>query len=143
MIMFAGRSRAGRSQRRQTIEDDRILPLINIVFLLLIFFMLAGRLDAADPFEVTPPTSVSTAESGDEEVIVLIGPTGQLAVNGTEMSEADAMARLDSIAKSGTTLVKLKADNGAPATRLVEIMSQLREAGIEKVRLLTVTSDGG
>ena len=38
-------------------EDERILPLINVVFLLLIFFMLAGRLSASDPFQVEPPRS--------------------------------------------------------------------------------------
>ena len=41
--MFRSQPRSGRS------EDDRILPLINVVFLLLIFFMLAGKLSASDP----------------------------------------------------------------------------------------------
>ena len=40
-------------------DEERILPLVNVVLLLLIFFMLAGRLAASDPFEIAPPRSAS------------------------------------------------------------------------------------
>ena len=75
--------------RRQASDDDRIMPLINVVFLLLIFFMLAGQLSASDPFEITPPESISTAESGDEEMLILVAEDGRLALNGKAVSEQE------------------------------------------------------
>ncbi|MCG8693196.1 MAG: biopolymer transporter ExbD, partial [Minwuiales bacterium] len=51
-------------------DDDRILPLINVVFLLLIFFMLAGRLSAGDPFRVDPPASVSADPAEQRDLVV-------------------------------------------------------------------------
>ena len=46
-----------RRPTRKPDSEERVLPLINVVFLLLIFFMLAGRLSEAELFEVTPPES--------------------------------------------------------------------------------------
>ena len=43
-------------------SDAGILPLINVVFLLLIFFMIAGQLAEQAPFEVEPPASDAEAE---------------------------------------------------------------------------------
>lgn len=37
-----------------------MLPLVNIVFLLLIFFMMAGAVSAPEPLKVQPPRSWST-----------------------------------------------------------------------------------
>ena len=42
--------------------DDRIMPLINIVFLLLIFFLVAGAIREVEPVEVDPPRSLVEAE---------------------------------------------------------------------------------
>ena len=41
-----------RGRRRESPET--IIPLIDVVFFLLIFFMLIGRMDATAPFDVTP-----------------------------------------------------------------------------------------
>ena len=41
--------------KRPRSTEDNILPLINVVFLLLIFFMLAGVLTQSPPFSLTPP----------------------------------------------------------------------------------------
>jgi biopolymer transport protein ExbD len=54
-------------------DDERILPLINVVFLLLIFFMLAGKLASSDPFEIAPPRSDSAGGVESREILVLIG----------------------------------------------------------------------
>ena len=136
-MMDMGRYRKSRPMS----EDDRILPLINIVFLLLIFFMLAGRLSASDPFDVAPPESISTSDSGDEKMLVLVGPEGQLAVNGVSATAAEMFRIVREASEAERALIRLKADNAAPAAKLVAVMRQLREAGVQKVRLLTVRTD--
>src|SRR3546814_21197217 len=77
--------------RRRTSKFDgegSILPLINVVFLLLIFFMLVGRLTQAAPFTVTPPVS-QQAEAAEPqpaeappEAAIQIAADGRLAPNG-------------------------------------------------------------
>jgi biopolymer transport protein ExbD len=72
-------------RRIQIAEDgpvqEPMLPLINIVFLLLIFFMIAGSLQKLGPFEVDPPAS-QIAEARPEETIVLwFGKSGPSVVD--------------------------------------------------------------
>ena len=46
--------------RAQRPSEENVLPLINIVFLLLIFFMIAGALSVTAPFELDPPAARAT-----------------------------------------------------------------------------------
>ena len=133
--------RFARSRRRN--DDERILPLINVVFLLLIFFMLAGRFSASDPFEVEPPSSVSQGAATERDILVLVGADGRLALDG-EIIEAAALgaAVADRLSPDKKMRLWLKADGGAEAIRVVEVMELLREAGAERLRLLTVTGGG-
>lgn len=115
-----------------------MLPLINVVFLLLIFFMLAGRLAAVDPFRTEPPRSASEGLTQAHETVVHVGADGRLALDGTIMG--DEVALRDAVARRGMLrTVRLKADGQAPAVRVVAVMELLRDAGVENVDLLTVT----
>lgn len=123
---------------RKTSDDDRILPLINVVFLLLIFFMLAGTLTKSDAFKIDPPSSISTAEAAEHVFLVLIGADGRIAVNGEATDAAGITAVLAGAADRAAPSVSVKADGRAPAEILVAAMESIRAAGIDKVRLLTV-----
>lgn len=119
-------------------DDERILPLINVVFLLLIFFMLAGQLAATDPFEIAPPRSASDGEAAIEDLVVQLGADGRLALDGKIMDEAALEAAIVERIKGGRAgQVHLKADGRAEATRVVEVMERLRRAGVERLKLLT------
>jgi biopolymer transport protein ExbD len=124
-------------------DDERILPLINVVFLLLIFFMLAGQLAATDPFDIEPPSSVSENEPGAADIVVLIGADGRLGLDGAILDGAGLRAALAARASDGSRMpeVRVKADGRTPATRVVEVMELLREAGVKKLRLLTVPAE--
>lgn len=119
-------------------DDDRILPLINVVFLLLIFFMLAGHLAATDPFHIEPPVSASVTEPGEAGPVILVGTDGRIAFDGKTMDDAGLTAALAAPVEAGVTHFRLKADGGAAAVRLVEVMELLRAAGVRKVHVLTV-----
>ena len=117
-----------------------MLPLINVVFLLLIFFMLAGQLASTDPFPTEPPRSASEGMTQERRMVVHLGADGRLAFNGAIVDEA---ALRDAVARHGPSpAVQLKADSRADAPRMVRTMELLRSAGVERVDLLT-RLDGG
>jgi biopolymer transport protein ExbD len=125
--------------RRPRNDDDRILPLINVVFLLMIFFMLADRIAASDPFPVEPPRSAAAGEIESNETVVLLGADGTLALDGQIMDEtAFAAAVAGRVKAERAGAFRLKADGKAVATRVVAVMETLREAGVEKLRLLAL-----
>ncbi|MCG8561053.1 MAG: biopolymer transporter ExbD, partial [Hyphomicrobiales bacterium] len=116
-----------------------ILPLINVVFLLLIFFMLAGRLSAGDPFRVDPPASVSADPAEQRDLVVLVGADGRLALDGEVVEQSALSARLKQrLGDGGNGLVRVKADAAVEALQVVEVMEVLRDAGVERLKLLTV-----
>lgn len=120
-------------------EEERVLPLINVVFLLLIFFMLAGRIAASDPFEVAPPRSASEGAVQRHDMLVLIDAEGRLALDGEIMTKAALQeAVADRIAGNRQVRVRLKADGRAEAAGVVALMQTLRESGVERLKLLTV-----
>ena len=115
--------------------EERVLPLINVVFLLLIFFLLAGRLAATDPFPVEAPLSLGGERIGGHDLVVHVGADGSLAFNGTVLSEAGLRSAIAHRASYGT--VRIKADGQVEARRAIVVMEILREAGIERLELLT------
>jgi len=128
---------------RAKTDEERILPLINVVFLLLIFFMIAGRLSASDPFPVTPPSSRSEAQPELRRLTVLIGADGALAVDGVEVEEAALeLVVSERLEAERSTRIQLKADGGVSAQRAVAVMERLRTAGVDRLHLLTIPAPG-
>lgn len=142
MIGLGGAAnRLGRTRRARN-DEDRILPLINVVFLLLIFFMIAGRMTASDPFQVTPPNSRSEAAVESLEMVVAMAADGRLGLDGVELDRAALRSAItERLARAPDTAVRLKADGAAGALGVVEVMELLREAGVRQLRLLTVGGD--
>ena len=126
--------------KRPRSNDDSILPLINIVFLLLIFFMLAGVLASNPPFEMTPP---STAETQDkvqiENRVLSIAADGRLAFGGEEI-ERSALAEALADWPDDKPL-QIRADGQLKASALTELFATLRAAGLAEVNLLTQHKD--
>lgn len=127
-----------QSGSRKPSDDERVLPLINVVFLLLIFFMVAGQLSASAPFNIDPPASNSDGQPS-RELLVLIGTEGRLAVDG-ETVDPDRLeaAVAEHLQGDGAGPIRVKADGRVAATRVVAIMEALRAAGAERLDLLTV-----
>ena len=122
-------------------DDGSIMPLINVVFLLLIFFMLAGTLSATDPFEVEPPTSESERLTEAEALVVLVAADGRLALDGEPLApDALRQAIAGRMADTPGLEVRLKADSSADANQVIGVMEDLREAGIERLQLMTVVN---
>ena len=132
-----------RRPRKREDDEERVLPLINIVFLLLIFFMVVGKLSASDPFKISPTYSASEGAPTAEPLMVQIGREGQLALNGAVMEEAALMAAVEAaIAGDQGRFVRVKADGGVEAVVVVRLLERMRAIGVEGVRLMTVPARG-
>lgn len=119
-------------------EHEGTLPLINVVFLLLIFFMVAGALERLDAFPVEAPRADAGEAAPPEEEVVLIGADGRLAFGTEIFPSAEALAGRVARARGGGEQrpLTVKADAGAEAAAVVEILHGLRAAGIRRVMLL-------
>ena len=66
--------------------DVNVTPLIDVVFLLLIFFMVSTTFDRQSGLNIElPEASGEISESEKVEIEIVIGPTGKFAINGNEI----------------------------------------------------------
>ena len=84
--------RLNRPVRRT--PPETIIALIDVVFFLLVFFMLIGRMDATSPFEVLPATAQTGSDMPAGGATLSIGADGALALDGSEMDRARLLERL-------------------------------------------------
>ena len=124
-----------RPQRRS--RGITILPLINVVFLLLIFIVLSGVISSPDPFELVPPDA-STGEDVENvgsDAIVYVADTGELRFRDLA-DETDVLVLIGQLAGSGgLETLTVRADAGVPAVRIVKLIESLRTTGIARIQL--------
>ncbi len=124
-------------------EPDTILPLLNVVFLLLIFFIMTGALHAVDYFNVNPPSSSSEFQASLDDTIILVGGDGRVAIDNKEVDEVDLQLSVsDKLAANAGSIFRIKADGRVDAARVVEVMELIEAVGVRRVMLLTLEPDG-
>lgn len=130
---------------RRDREDEGLIPLINVVFLILIFFMIAGRMETPAPLRVDPPASNSAATPVQPRLTLLLAADGKIAVGDLVMDPERLpgwLAQelpLSAAATASNPLapVTLKADADVHANQLKSVLNTLRESGLRSVTLLT------
>ncbi|MGH1454977.1 MAG: ExbD/TolR family protein [Paracoccaceae bacterium] len=115
-------------------EREPTIALINIVFLMLIFFLVAGTI--ARPLDKDLKLVRTADLDGAAAADMLVAHSdGTLTWQGEPvLSETEFMAGLDDSAK---TEIRMVPDRDLPATRMVEIARALRNAGAGKVLIVT------
>ena len=128
---------------KQEEEPDNILPLINVVFLLLIFFIMTGALHAVDYFNVNPATSSSEFQAFLDDTIILVGGDGRVAIDNKEVDEVDLQLSVsDKLSANAGAIFRIKADGRVDAARVVEVMELIEAVGVLRVMLLTLEPGG-
>lgn len=124
-----------RPERRA--RGAAILPLINVVFLLLMFIVLAGVIRSPDPFTLTPPQAAEGQQSdaADPDATLYVSQSGEIRFRDAT-SEADALVEIARLAAAGElAALTLRADAAVPAPRIVKLVEALRLTGITQVQL--------
>ncbi|NND91946.1 MAG: biopolymer transporter ExbD [Granulosicoccus sp.] len=123
-----------REQRPTAVPAIDLTTLINIVFLMLVFFMLSGSLEPLDPVQ---PAQVESQRRIEQDLLVIsVDQSGSVLIDGQHVDDATLRYRLSSHhALGGQTAIKPDARLEAP--RLVELASVVRQAGFDQLILIT------
>ena len=107
---------------RRRPRGESIIPMINVVFLLLIFFLLTAQISPSTPFPVTPPDSRSDLRTQAQDVLY-VSATGELAWNEARGEDVWPLIA----ARTDTLPVQIRADAATPAVSLAAHLKQLRQ----------------
>ena len=127
-----------------------ITPLIDVVFLLLIFFMLATSFDERSAFKIDLPKSTAAkTKSTLKEVQVLVDKEKNIYLRYTDNSGKSQSEKLDlssfvsvvseKLNTSESKDVMISADKAIDYGFIVEIMSLLKESGASAINIDTAT----
>ncbi|MEC7815542.1 MAG: biopolymer transporter ExbD [Pseudomonadota bacterium] len=113
--------------------EDALLPLINLVFLLLMFFIVAGQL-ANEPLPELPGTA-EVQEARAPEADLMVKADGRWQVNGETLDGEQLLARLP--APDEQAPLKIAAAAALTMADLETLFQLLESGGYEDVLLLT------
>ena len=122
-------------RRRRPSTDDQALPLINIAFLLLVFFLMAGTLVLPEPFSLQH-LQVTQGETGKPAPQVLaVAHDGRLAYRGEIVDQHELVPALFAGLEES---LPIKVDARADAQRVIDLLRHLGRIGVAKVRLIGI-----
>ena len=108
--------------RRRAIS---LTPMVDVVFLLLVFFMLAARFEQDVAIDLA--TTGGTAE-GDAPRLVDILPGG-VRLNGVAVADRALAERLEQLVPDASAIVVLRPAEGTDVQRLIDVAERLRDVG--------------
>jgi biopolymer transport protein ExbD len=124
---------------RASERHDRMIPMINVVFLLLTFFLIAGTMRAGDPLRIEPPLLAAEGAVDRQSPVLGVEADGTLYVQGRPMDGDRAIAALkQALAGDAGKQLHIKADRRTPAEIILPLLRRLRDSGIEDVYLIAV-----
>ena len=118
-----------------THNDDNLLPLVNIIFLLLIFFMIAGVIaKQKEMYDVDLATAVIDKYSETEDNILFIKSDNSIIFNDTIMTTKTLRDKLKQLKDKD---IIIAADKFVSTSRLNKVLIELNKNNISNVTLLT------
>lgn len=126
--------------RRNADHGVDLTPLVDVVFMLLLFFMVTTSFNVSTSLKLELPTSHSTVKEQQlKEVKVQIDANDQIYVQDEKVSDDDLRRRILNISKGDPNMrVVIQADSNSRHKRLVLVLDTLRELGMGKVGIATV-----
>ena len=131
-----------QARRGSSDVEVNLTPLIDVVFLLLIFFMISTQFRAAAELELNLPTASAVRVGGDaESIVVTVTRSGQYAVNqvklpvSTEAGLVTALRDIEDLSRRG---VSLEADAEATHQSVVYVLSALSKLSVEQVTIVSL-----
>jgi biopolymer transport protein ExbD len=126
------------ARAREKPELVQLTALIDCVFILLVFFMLAGSIRPTDAFPVDVAVSRAQLFGDEREAMILIRPDGAVALGDRAMTRPELLTTIAALVRDQPdALVQLKADGDTDADLVIGLMEELRETGVGYLVLLT------
>ena len=138
-----------KAKQHKKVMPENTIPLINIVFLMLIFFLIAGTVAPPVSNDLKPPSSRELPLMPPAANAVQILADGQLLHHGETLPLEEILARfpapplmenLEAPADpaSEEDVLHILADKKLAATKLMPVLQAFRAAGHKKIRLVTI-----
>ena len=120
-------------------EEDAsidITPMLDIVFIMLIFFIVTTSFVKEAGIQVNKPEANQATKEPSANIFIAIRDNGEVWMDKRQVDVERVGANLERmLAEQPTDLVVIQADKESQHGRVVEVMDQVKEAGIDKISI--------
>ena len=129
-----------RSFSSRTIESDEdeinITPMLDVVFIMLIFFIVTASFVKESGIEVNRPQADTATQQSKANILVAINSKGEVWINKRKVDISSVRANIEVLhAENPQGSVVIQADEEAKTKLLVAVMDASREAGVYNISI--------
>ena len=125
-------------RRRRSMENAsesnevNLTPMLDVVFIMLIFFIVTTSFIKESGIEVNRPESSDASPRPDAQVLVAVSPEGAVWVYGRAIDAHRVGEEVAGMLSEDGSVV-IQADRESTTGLLIEVMDRLQQAGVEQV----------
>ncbi|MEE4331448.1 MAG: biopolymer transporter ExbD [Wenzhouxiangella sp.] len=132
--------------RRHASKDEpeiNITPMLDIVFIMLIFFIVTTSFIRETGVEVEKPTALTSEPRPQGNVLIAIRPNDEIWMNRNSIEVHEVKTQVERArAENPESSAVIIADKGARTGLLIEVMDQVQAAGITRISV-SAEPEGG
>lgn len=119
-------------------EDVNVTPLLDIVFIMLIFFIVTSTFVKEPGVDVTRPEAATAEERKFASILVAITEEDEIWINKEEVELEEVRILVEELSRENPKATAVvQADSKATTRYLVEVVEQIRAAGVADVAVST------
>ncbi len=127
-----------RFTRSDESSDINLTPMLDVVFIMLIFFIVTATFIKQTGIDVLRPDAESAEQKPTVAVLVAIGPTGEIWIDNERVEEAAVRAQIERLhAENPKGGLVVQADRAAKYEKLAVVLNAARAAGMTQVAVST------
>src|SRR5512143_3213851 len=120
---------------REVMSEINVTPFVDVMLVLLIIFMVTAPL-LQQGIDVNLPKAKGKDMPPEERITLIIKRDQKIYLNDTPVTVGEMRRKLESVSRMNPN-VFLKADKDVPYGLVAEVMGEIKEAGIEKLGMVT------
>jgi biopolymer transport protein TolR len=132
-----------RNTGNKALAEINVTPLVDVVLVLLIIFMVTAPMLSMGIDVNLPRVKSKSVDVTEEKLVLTITEAREIFLNKTKMQLGELNFKLEAIFSNRIDReVFLRADRNVPYGFVVEVMSEVRKAGVDKLGMITEPPEG-
>ena len=135
-------ARRGRGSAGTTSDDvkinDSLTPMLDVVFIMLIFFIVTATFIKQAGIEVLRPDAMTAEQKPTVAILIAVGPTGEIWIDKKRVDPTSVRAHIERLhAENPKGGLVVQADRKSTNEKLMAVLNAARAAGMREVAIST------
>ena len=125
-----------RQNRRKSESEVNLTPMLDVVFIMLIFFIVTASFVKESGIEISRPGASTAVRKEKGNILIAISANDQIWMNRRQVDPRALRANIERAhAENPQGAVVIQADKAAKTGLLVQVMDAARSAGVKDISL--------